>query len=385
MEKSDFIYYITDVDKGLILVMDWDGKIKKQYDISNSGNIQLDLEQKKIYVCDVDRIYICNLEDGKIAETVSGFTAISCIRLDKNRKRLFVLDVLCKELSIYDVLSLNLISRHLNIGLSPYCMCLEDNEHVYIGNKGGKTEKYRSSIVRLNVLTGENKEIYFDKLGVITSIELEGNFLYAINASLNQVEIIDRFKGKSVGVVPTNFKEIKKFYFIAEKNTLLIVGIDLNDEVKISNLDTVSNTVTDKFFLPIVKCKSFDIEIICKKVDDKSDFVSQPIDRSIQKNQDEELETCLRKIYFRIQEVTSEKIKKEKEILKLKENIVKLQREVELKKKQIRWQEEKTDFYIKTNENLKEKNEYLRKRLFATDKENIIIKEKLAKKDKCDS
>ncbi|WP_139796006.1 YncE family protein [Clostridium acidisoli] len=368
------------MDKGLILAMDCDGKIKKQYDIPNSGNIQLDLEQKKIYVCDVDKIYICNLENGKIAGTMSGFMAISCIKLDKIKKRLFVLDLLCKELSIYDVTSLNLISRHLNIGLSPYCICLEDDEYVYIGNKGGNTEKYRSSIVKLNILTGENKEIYFENKGLITSIELEEKFLYAINSSLNQVEIIDRFNEKKVGKIQTNFKEIKKICFIAEKNVLLIVGRDLNNEVKISNIDTVSNTVTDNFFLPEIKCKSFDIEIIYKKTDNKNDFVNQSIHRCTEKIQDEELETCLRRIYWRIQEVNSEKIKNENQILKLKENVARLQREVELKKKQIKYQEEKTNFYIKTNENLKEKNEYLRKKLFASDKENIIIKEKLAKK-----
>jgi hypothetical protein len=419
VKKDDFIYCVTYVEEGLVSIIDGDKiseieighshshifsddkknlyivnsrtseisiidknyKVEMQYNVPNNGNIEVDIEHKKIYACDGEKIYICNLESGKITTSIDGFSAISSMRLDKRKKRLFVLDALNKELSIYDTTALTLITKYVNIGFSPYYICLEEKEeYIYVGNKGGITEKYKSCVVKLNIITGEALKIYFENGSLISSIQLGIQFLYAINTSLNQVEIIDTFKEENIGVIKTKLKELKKIYVYPAKNVLLLIGTNPTNGLAIEAIDTVTNTIKATIFFSEVKYTPFDIAIISKGIEPANNVTKPSTKEDGEKVEDEELKNYLKNIYYKFYKIKLEKIQKENEILKLKENIDKLKIDMQLKENQVKYHKEKNGFYIKYNETLKEKNEYLKKKLFESDKENIIIKEKLAEK-----
>ncbi len=131
---------------------------------------------------------------------------------------LFILDILKKELKIFDTSNLKLISKYETIGTSPYKFCIgEEGKYIYVANKGAGSQRYKSSIFILDIINGKNSIIDFEKGTILTSMELCDKFIYLINEGLQKLQIIDISKGKNIDILKTSLKKPEMFNYLQIK------------------------------------------------------------------------------------------------------------------------------------------------------------------------
>lgn len=366
LDENNNIYFIN-YKTNKIVSIDKQYKINKVWNIHNNGKINVDLQNHKIYVCDTAKVWVYDLTNGDKIGSISGFSAASCIELDKTRKIIFILDILKKELKSFDTSNLKLISKYENLGNSPFKFCIGQNgKYIYVANKGGLTEKYKSNIFILDSVNGENIEIDFEKKSLITSMELCGKFLYIINAGLNKLQVIDILNERNIDIVNTTFKKPKIFCASPDKTILLVVSKSDDNRVAIDVLDTTTKVIKDTFFSEIIDENTLNMIITCREIKNLT-LEEKNVDGEKQISEDNEtFEIRDLKNYFKRILSEFEKIK-----------LVQIENQ-----KEIAWQKEKVDYYKKDNDKLREQNNYYKKKLFKADKEKIIIEEKLAEKSR---
>lgn len=323
--REKVIYYVSSVEKGMVSIVDDDGyRIIKEIEIGprpqniivdeqnnvyiasdrnnkvtfidssydsnrtwnmpNNGNIQVDSIAQKIYVCNTEEICIYSLENGNKVTALKGFTAADSLMLDKNKKRLFVLDVLQNEIKVYDTADFKLIRIYKNIGNSPSCILIDENEkHIYIANKGRDKEK----IFILDIASEKISNIYLEKGSVIAALEQKGNILYALNIGLHRIEVIDIAKKECVRVIKTTLSKLQKFRLSPDRKILFVTS--RNDEGKgvIDKIDISSNAILDTFTLGKDNNVPYNIGIVIQndiQVKKESFTIMNPEDKYSQEN-----------------------------------------------------------------------------------------------------
>ncbi|HBA02871.1 MAG TPA: hypothetical protein DCW51_02240, partial [Clostridium sp.] len=106
-EKSN-VYIASDRNSKVTLIEDlYDSN--RTWNITNNGNIKVDFIAQKIYVCDTEEVCIYSLRSGEKLGCIKGFMAADSLELDKEKKKLFVLDIFKNEINVYDTSDFQLI------------------------------------------------------------------------------------------------------------------------------------------------------------------------------------------------------------------------------------------------------------------------------------
>lgn len=349
--------YLIDTKHSIITTFNSDYLVKNKYKILNDGNIAVDLKEKKLYASNIDKVYVCNLENGDILEVIAGFTAITYMKFDQHKNQLLILDAFNKNLCLYDGTDLKLIHKYSNVGANPYYICIS-NEKLYIVSKGGLTKKYKSSILELDLISGKTSAIFFQNDINVGAAELGEKCLYILDRYRNGIKIIDLFNKKEVGIIKGTYK-IKKIRHIEGKSTLLIFEENIEDELIIETVDTTNNNIVD--IINFKNKKVFDIDIIVAETQDKH---KEHLDNNAKFTHDYDLNELLIGIADSFGKIEAQKKRLEEEIKTLNEKLIKNRQEILNKDIEFGKYKKKFKYYKNYIESLEKKNRDLNNKLF---------------------
>ncbi len=247
VDEKNNVYIASDRNSKVTLIHDlYDSN--KTWNMPNNGNIQVDSIAQKIYVCDTEEVCIYNLRNGEKIACITGFIAANSMDIDKDKKRLFVLDILQNEIKVYDTSDFHLIKLYKNVGTSPNYILIEENEkYIYIANKGVRKGGYNGNISMLDIETGNISYIDLQKGSIITALEQNGILLYATNNGLHRIEVIDILKRERVAIIKTTLPELQRLRLSTDKKTLLVTSRSIDGKGVIDRIDTSSNIILDTF------------------------------------------------------------------------------------------------------------------------------------------
>lgn len=261
VDEENSMYIASDRNSKITYISDFESI--KAWDMPNNGNVQVDLASGKLYVCNADEITVYKLYDGEKLTSITGFTAADCLKLNKNKSKLFVLDILQNELKIYDTINYNLTRKYKNIGIRPaYIFISEDEGNIYIANKGTYTNANSGNISILNLEKGSISYVNFPKGSSITYLECSGNVIYAVNQGLHQVEVIDIVKRERKAVIKTSLQEPQRICLSPNKKVLLITNRNLSGKGALDRVEVSTNTLVDTIIFQKENSIPFDIATI---------------------------------------------------------------------------------------------------------------------------
>ncbi|MBN1068298.1 YncE family protein [Clostridium botulinum] len=287
VDEKNNIYIASDRNGKVTLINDlYDSS--KTWNMPNNGNIQVDSITQNIYVCDTEEVCIYSLKTGEKIGCLTGFVAADSLKLDKDKKRLFVLDILQNEIKVYDTSDLHLIKLYKDVGTSPnYILISENEKDVYISNKGVNRPTYTSNISVLDLESGNISYIYLEKGSVITALEQNENFLYAANSGLHRIDVINILKRECVATIKTTLTELQKLRLSPDKKTLLATSRSNDGKGVIDRIDTSSNTILGTFTFKQNNSLPYDIGVISQskfEVEDESFILTNSENKSKQEN-----------------------------------------------------------------------------------------------------
>lgn len=171
LDNKNNIYIATDRNDRITIINSVTKDIKT-LNIPNNGHVKVDSISQKIFISNIEEVYIYSLKENKIIDKISGFIAIDSIEINKDGSKLFTLDIFKNEVKIYDTESLRLIKTYKNIGENPNCFCIgEEDRFLYIGNKGISKLGLNGNLALIDLNTDEISYISFPPGSNITSIE----------------------------------------------------------------------------------------------------------------------------------------------------------------------------------------------------------------------
>ena len=262
VDEDDNVYVASDRNSKVTLINDlYDSNIS--WNMPNNGIIKVDSIFQKIYVCNTEEVCIYNLKNGEKIASIRGFITADSLELDKNKKRLFILDVFENEIKVYDTVNLNLIRVYKNVGNVPsYIFIDEDDKYIYISNKGLNRGKSMGSISVLNIENGNISFIGFPKDSIITDLDGNRNFLYAINNGLHRVEVIDIVKRECIANIKTTLPELQRLKLSHDKKILFVTSKDSDGKGVIDRIDTANNVILDTINFKESNSSPYDIGIV---------------------------------------------------------------------------------------------------------------------------
>lgn len=262
VDENNNLYIASDKNSKVTFIHDL-YKCDKAWQMTNNGNIQVDFNSGRIYVCDTDEICIYSLETGEKVGCIAGFIAADGLELDKYNKRLFVLDVLQNEIKVYDTSDFSLIKSYENIGSSSnYFLLGEDKKYIYIANKG-RNEK---NITILQLDNGEISQIDLEEGSIIVDLKQNENILYAANSGLNRIEVIDILKKKCLETIKTTLSKPQKLELSPNKKVLFATSRNNYGKGAIDRIDTLNSTILDNFIFKGNNSSLGDIKIVVPRV-----------------------------------------------------------------------------------------------------------------------
>ena len=258
--------YIASDRKGIVTFIENSYEVSKNWDMPNNGRIRVDSKSQIIYVCNTEEVCIYNLKTGEKIKTLKGFFIADGLELDKDKKRLFVLDIFQNEIKVYDTLNFTLIKSYRNVGPAPVSILIDKfEEHIYIANKEINKENKFGNISILDINSGEISYIYLEPGSDITSLDQNERLIYVANKGLGRVEVIDILKRKSIASIETTLGEIQKIKIEKDKKILLAISTNKEGKVVIDKIDINNNVIIDTFNLEGENNNPFDIGIVKEK------------------------------------------------------------------------------------------------------------------------
>jgi hypothetical protein len=262
VDENNNVYIASDRNSKVTLIHDlYD--IGKTWNMPNNGNIQVDYIQQKIYVCNTEEVCIYNSGTGEKIATITGFSAADCLRLDREKKKLFILDILQNEIKVYDTIDFHLIRIYKNVGSSPSFMIISaDGKYIYITNKGVCKGNHAGSISILELESGNVSFVNVQKGSTITALEQYKSVIYAINSGLHRIEVIDLITRKSTAIIMTTLPELQRLIIADEGKTLLVTSWGDGGKGAIDRIDTINNVILDTLAFKQNNSYPYDIGVV---------------------------------------------------------------------------------------------------------------------------
>lgn len=285
-EKND-IYIASDRNSKVTLINNlYDSN--KTWHMPNNGNIQVDSIAQKIYVCDTEEVSIYNLRSGEKIGCITGFIAADSLELDKNKKRLFVLDILQNEIKVYDTADFHLIKSYKKVGISPnYILIGKDEKYVCIANRGANKGSHNGNVSILDLKSGTISYINLQKGSVITALEQSEILLYAANIGLHRIEVIDIEKRESIATIKTTLPKLQRLRLSPDKKTLIVTSRSSDGKGVIDRIDTSTNVMLDTFTFEQNNNIPYDIGVVTQskfQLQEESSILMDSEDKLQQEN-----------------------------------------------------------------------------------------------------
>lgn len=265
IDENNNVYVASDRGN-TITVIDDRYHLKKTWNIPNNGNIQVDSNTQKLYVSNTEEVLVFSLITGKKLGVIAGFKAANNIKLDKNKERLFVLDVLSNEIKVYQSVDLKFIKIYENIGIAPSDFIItDDGDYLYIGNKGSKKEIYSGNISIINMKEDSISSIELKEESSITGLENSGDYLYCINNGLNKIDIINIEKKQSIISIETTYPIIQKIKLSPNKKELFSISSSIDGKSALDKMDVRSHVILETYVFEEKNSMPYDIGVVLKK------------------------------------------------------------------------------------------------------------------------
>ncbi|MBU3114389.1 YncE family protein [Clostridium lacusfryxellense] len=251
LKDCNTIAVACDIDNIISLVDCISGEVKNTT-IPNNGNLQIDTINKKIYVSNTSEINIYDINLKKLLGSVKGFLAIIDLRLNKDGSMLYVLDILLKELRIYETNSYKLINSFKNLGTNPsYVLVSKDDKTAYIS--------MQHKILKIDIALNTFTNLILPKGSIIAEMILSDHILYVANKGLNRIELINIDTYKLYDFILTSTPEPIRL-FITDDNTKLLVS-NRNQEKfgGIDIIDTKSNCLIGSILMNSQNSQPYDV------------------------------------------------------------------------------------------------------------------------------
>lgn len=243
LDNKNNVYIATDRNEK-ITIIDSITRDIKTLNIPNNGHVKVDSISQKVFVSNIEEVYIYSLKEDMIIEKISGFVAVDCIEINRDGSKLFTLDIFKNEIKIYDTATLRLVKTYKDIGENPNCFCIgEEDRFLYIGNKGINKLGLNGNIVFINLITDEISYISFPRGSNITSIEENLGLLYIVNSGLNRVEIIDTVKNNIIGNLKTSLSNPQKTKCLKDNRLILATSRDNEGGGALDLIDTYNKEI----------------------------------------------------------------------------------------------------------------------------------------------
>lgn len=273
VDENNNVYIASNRNSKVTLIDDlYDAN--KTWDIPNNGNIKVDSISQKIYVCDTEEVCIYNIMTGERVACLTGFIAADSLELDKDKKRLFVLDIFRNEIKVYDTSNFQLMKVYKEVGRAPSCIIIsEDEKYIYISNRGVNKGNHMGNISIVDIENGDISYIDFQRGSVITSLEQRGALLYVANSGLHMIEVIDIVKKKCIGIIKTTLPEVQRLRLSHDKKILIAISGSVDGKYAIDRIATSNNSILDTFTFKESNSIPYDIAIVTQdnfQVDEKS-------------------------------------------------------------------------------------------------------------------
>lgn len=242
---------IIDSKNNLYIVSDRDNKVEMFTDLSspsrvwnmqNNGTAQIDSNKNIMYVSNVEEIFVYDLESGEKKGYIGGFTAINSLKLDVKNKRLFVLDILENKLKVYDTEDLKLISEYREVGINPYCICVNKDD-IYIGNKSADLKKDSGNITILHLKSGNRSYIKLKKGSAVKDLKIYNKLLYVINSKLNRIEVLNILTGEVVTTIKTTFENPQRLCISYDEKVALVTSKNFEGKGAVDKIDMEINKI----------------------------------------------------------------------------------------------------------------------------------------------
>ena len=245
LDNKNNVYIATDRNEK-VNIIDSITRDIKTLNIPNNGHVKVDSISQKVFVSNIEEVYIYSLKEDRIIEKISGFVAVDCIEINSDCSKLFTLDIFKNEIKIYDTATLRLVKTYKDIGENPNCFCIgEEDRFLYIGNKGINKLGLNGNIVLINLITDEISYISLPRGSNITSIEENLGLLYIVNSGLNRVEIIDTLKNNIIGNLKTSLSNPQKTKCLKDNRLILATSRDNEGRGALDLIDTYNKEIVN--------------------------------------------------------------------------------------------------------------------------------------------
>lgn len=302
VDEENNVYIASDRNSKVTIIDDLYDANKSWY-MPNNGNIRVDSVAQKIYVCNAEEVCVYSLKTGEKIASLRGFYIADSLELDKDKKKLFVLDVFLNEIRVYDTINFNLINVYEDIGNAPsYILMSEDGRKMYISNKGINKGNNMGNISILDLEDGSISYIDFPIGSIIADLEQNGIFLYVANSGLNRIEVIDTLKKDCISTLKTNHTELQKLRLSPDKKILLVTCLSSDGKGVVDRIDMNNNTILDTFTFKEKNSIPYDIGIVIQKnlKVEKDTFIFT--DSKDKENQEEGITLLAKKVLSTYQE-----------------------------------------------------------------------------------
>lgn len=227
------------------------GKLKEFY-ISNNGDFQVDVSNKKIYVSNTYEITIYDIDLEGIIGCIKGFSAIVDLKLNKDGSKLYVLDTLQRELNIYNTDTYNLISSFKNIGANSNNLIIsKDDKTAYISIK--------NTILKIEIISKIYTNLILSKGSIIAGMILKDDTLYASNLGLNRIDLINIHTNKTYKYILTSKPEPSRLFITEDNTKLLVANRSCDDYGGIDIIDLASNSVIGSILMNTINSQPYDV------------------------------------------------------------------------------------------------------------------------------
>ncbi|MGG7165029.1 YncE family protein [Clostridium ihumii] len=248
MIQDDINIYVSGNGENMAIINKFNDDIKIM-SIENNGNIALDKNSNKIYISNISKVYVYDIKSEKIIKVINGFGIVDNIIIDNDNGRLFIVDILKRKLSIYDIKNMRKISVVENIGIKSSDIKIYD-EKIYIANRGG-IDGWSGNISIIDIKNNKLKTIDLQKNSSIKSLVVKDNIIYALNYGLNRIDLIDI----NTGILERNIKVLNPKYMILDNNKIIILGKPSSSRVSITihDIDNKSNNtlfINEEYGIP---------------------------------------------------------------------------------------------------------------------------------------
>ncbi|WP_298845167.1 YncE family protein [Clostridium sp.] len=224
----------------------------REHFISNNGNLIIDKTNQKIYVSDTSEVTIYDMNLDKIINRFREFSAITDIKLNAKGSKLYVLDMLLKQLNIYRTDTYTLINSFENLGINPISLLIsEDDKTAYISTK--------IDILKIDIGSKLVTKLILPKGSLINDMVLNERTLYASNLGLNRIELIDTQTNKVYNYIFTSRSEPTSLFITDDNTKLLVANRVCNDYGGIDIIDLKSNCLISSILMNTINSQPYDI------------------------------------------------------------------------------------------------------------------------------